>query len=66
MGIMDWYNKKLKNLNVWDIGALKIYVLLFGMIIGAYFPEWVMQNLLIIVAVIVLLMIKLLYKVFKK
>ena len=66
MGIMDWYDKKIKSLNVWDIGALKVYVLLIGMIIGAYFPEWVMQNLLIIVIVIVLLMIKLLYKVFKK
>ncbi len=66
MGIMDWYNEKLKKLDVWDIAALKVYVLLIGMIIGAYFPEWVMQNLLIIIVVIVLLMIKLLFKVFKK
>lgn len=66
MGIMDWYNNKIKKLNVWDIGALKVYVLLFGMIIGAYFPEFVMQNLLIIIIVIALLIIKLIWKVFKK
>lgn len=63
---MDWYNEKIKKLNVWDIGALKVYVLLIGMIIGAYFPGFVMQYLWIIVAIIVLLMLKLLYKVFKK
>ena len=66
MGIMDWYNGKIKKLNVWDIGALKVYCLLIGVVIGAYFPEFVMQHLWTIIAVIVLLMIKLLYKVFKK
>ena len=66
MGIMDLYDKKIKSLNVWDIGALKVYVLLIGMIIGAYFPGFVMQYLWIIVAIIVLLMLILMYKVFKK
>lgn len=66
MTIMDWYNEKLKNLNVWDIAAVKTYCLLIGIVIGAYFPEFVIQYLWIIIAVIVVLMIKLLYKIFKK
>jgi hypothetical protein len=66
MGIMDWYNKQLKKLNVWDIGAVKTVSFLFGIIIGAYFPGFVMQYLWIIIAVIVLLTIKLMLKMFKK
>ena len=63
---MDWYNKRIKKLDVWDIAALKTACLLIGVVIGSYFPEFVMQNLLIIIVVIVLLMIKLMFKVFKK
>lgn len=66
MGIMDWYNEKLKNLNVWDIAALKTYCLLIGIVIGAYFPEFVIKYLWTIIAIIVLLIIKLMFKVFKK
>ena len=66
MGIMDWYNGKIKNLNVWDIGALKVCMLLIGMIIGAYAVGFVKSYLWTIIAIIVLLMIKLMLKVFKK
>jgi putative Mn2+ efflux pump MntP len=66
MGLIAWYNEKIKKLNVWDIGALKTYVFLFGLIIGAYFPGFVKQYLWVIIILIILLVIKLIYKVFKK
>ena len=66
MGIIDWYNGKIKNLDVWDMAALKTYCLLIGVVIGAYISDFTKQYLWIIIAVIVLLMIKLLYKVFKR
>lgn len=66
MGIIDWYNGKIKNLDVWDIAAIKTYALLFGLVIGAYTSDFVKQYLLIIIVLIALLLIKILYKVFKK
>ena len=66
MTIMDWYNQRLKNLDVWDIAALKTYCLLIGVVIGAYIPGFVQTYFWILIAIIVLLMIKLLYKIFGK
>ncbi|MFH0867919.1 MAG: hypothetical protein V1831_01280 [Candidatus Woesearchaeota archaeon] len=66
MAIMNWYNKKLKKLNIWDIGALKTYCLLTGIVIGAYIPGFVNQYFWILIAIIAVLMVKLMYKVFKK
>ena len=66
MGVMDWYNKKIKKLNYWDIATLKIACLLIGIVIGAYIPGFVQQYFWISIVIIVLLMIKLIYQVFKK
>jgi uncharacterized membrane protein len=66
MSIMDWYDKQIKKLNYWDIASVKTASFLIGIIVGAYYPGFVMQYLWVIIIIAVLLMIKLLYKVFKK
>lgn len=66
MGLMKWAEKKMKNLNVWDISILKTYCLLIGMVIGAYVAGFVKQYLWYFLIVIVILMIRLLTKFFKK
>ena len=41
MGLIQWAEKRTKALNMWDIGVLKIYCVLFGMIVGAYASSFV-------------------------
>ena len=66
MQFSKWYNNRIKKMNVWDIGALKMCCLLVGMILGAYVAGFVKQYLWVFIVLIVLLCIKLLYKIFKK
>ena len=52
---------KLLKTKIWswyDIGLLKWSVLLFGMIAGAYFHDFVMQHVLVILIAAVLLVIR--------
>ena len=41
MGLIQWAEQRTKGLNIWDIGVLKIYCVLFGMIVGAYVSSFV-------------------------
>lgn len=55
MGIFRWAEERTRALNMWDIGVLKIYCALFGVIIGAYFAEGVKANVgLFVITVFVL------------
>jgi hypothetical protein len=52
---------KLFRTKIWswvDIGLLKWSVLLFGTIVGAYFHDFVMQHVLVILIMAVLLVIR--------
>ena len=52
---------KLLRTEIWnwyDIGLLKWSVLLFGMMAGAYFHDFVMQHVLVILIAAVLLVIR--------
>jgi hypothetical protein len=52
---------KLLKTKIWswsDIGLLKLSVLLFGMIVGAYFHDLVMQYVRVILIAAVLLVIR--------
>jgi len=52
---------KLLRTKIWswcDIGLLKWSVLLFGMIAGAYFHDFVMQHVLVILIAAILLAIR--------
>lgn len=66
MGLFQWAEKKVEKLNIWDIGILKVYVLLIGMVIGAYVANFVQMYVWYFIAVIVVLMIVLLRKFFSK
>ena len=55
MGIIRWAEERTRALNMWDIGVLKIYCALFGVIIGAYLSDEVKANVgLFVLAVFVL------------
>jgi hypothetical protein len=52
---------KLLKTKIWrwsDIGLLKLSVLLFGMIVGAYFHDLVMRHVRVILIAAVLLVIR--------
>ena len=44
MGAFEWAESNTSALTIWDIGVLKIYCVLFGMIVGAYIPNFVTQH----------------------
>ena len=46
MGILQWAEKKTKGMTIWDIGVLKVYCVLFGVIVGAYLSSFVRENVL--------------------
>jgi|TARA_B100001964_G_scaffold242946_1_gene319354 energy-coupling factor transporter transmembrane protein EcfT len=66
MGLFGWYAKQIKKLHYCDIAAIKTVSFLIGIIVGAYYPDFVMQYLWVIIAIIIVLTLKLLYKIFKK
>ncbi len=44
MGAFEWAENRTSALTIWDVGALKVYCVLFGMIVGAYIPAFVTQH----------------------
>jgi len=66
MGLLKWTNEKTKNLDLWDIAALKLYCTIFGIVVGAYISTFVKQYLFVFIVLFALLGIKLVYKMFKK
>lgn len=55
MGILQWAEKKTKGMTFWDIGILKVYCVLFGVIVGAYLSSFVRENVVwFVVCVLVL------------
>jgi hypothetical protein len=55
MGVFQWAERRAKGLTIWDIGALKIYCVLFGVIVGAYLSTFVRQQVLWFVAAVLVL-----------
>jgi hypothetical protein len=41
--LMKWTKTVVKKMTVWDVSLLKIYVILIGIIIGAFIPLFVRQ-----------------------
>ena len=53
-----YFNNRVKQANMWDIAALKVYVLLIGLVIGAYFSNFIKENVTVfIIGIIVFLFI---------
>lgn len=55
MGLIQWAEAKTRALNIWDIGILKIYCVLLGMIVGAYLSSFVQQHVAWFVLAVILL-----------
>ena len=41
VAFLEWADQKVKTRTIWDIGVLKIFCVIVGMIIGAYYAEFV-------------------------
>lgn len=55
MGIIEWAERRTKAMTLWDVGVLKVYCVLFGVIVGAYIPMFVKENLLFLVSSVLIL-----------
>jgi hypothetical protein len=67
MGLIAFLEKKTnENFTFWDIGLLKTYGAIPGLILGAFFPEFIKQYLWLFIAVFVVLMFRYLYLLFIK
>ncbi|RLI99884.1 MAG: hypothetical protein DRP06_02835 [Candidatus Aenigmatarchaeota archaeon] len=66
MGIVEWSEKKIRNLSIWEFALVKITLVLVGIMIGAYLSTFVQQYALYFVTVIAVLYAVLLYRVFGK
>jgi len=65
MGFFQWADKKVKAQTIWDIGVLKIFCTLVGMVIGAYFSLFVKANLWSFIIVALVLFIYLIIRFFR-
>jgi hypothetical protein len=54
------------NFTNWDYGFLKIYGLIPGLILGAFFPAFVKEYLWVFVAIFLILLTRYLYLLFVK
>ena len=66
MKLIDWAENKINQMNIWDIGFIKMLLLLVGMIIGAYISEFIISNIFIFAGIAVFLYILITYKFYKK
>ena len=65
MGLMSWIDKKSVKLSAWDIAFVKIGAMIFGLIIGAYFPALIKQYVILLIVLFILFSTKPLYAAFK-
>ena len=49
-----------------DLGLLKLYGALFGLVMGAYFPDFARRYLPVLVGLFLLLLVRFLYLLFRK
>ena len=66
MGFKKYFEEKIHKLTLWDMYLIKIVLIIFGIIIGAYISTFVKQYLWYFVGAFVMLYAILLYRFFKK
>ena len=64
MAFYEWADKKVKTQTIWDIGVLKIFCVVVGMIVGAYYAEFVLRYQMWFIIAGVLLFIVLMIRFF--
>ena len=66
MTFLRHYSQKIRsNFTTVDLGLLKLYGALFGIVLGAFFPEFVLRNLTVFISAFILLLIRFLYLLLK-
>lgn len=65
MGLMSWVDKKSEKISAWDIAFVKIGAMIFGLIVGAYFPVLVKQYVILLIVLFILFSAKPVYAFFK-
>ncbi len=55
MGVFEWAERRSNALTIWDIGVLKIYCVLFGIVVGAYISLFVREHVWWFVATVLIL-----------
>ena len=67
MRLFQFLEEKVdKNYGFWDIGLLKTYGAIPGLIIGAYFPKQVISILPILIVIFIVLLLRYSYLLFIK
>jgi len=66
MSLFSWIETKIQKYSIWDFGVLKLCVVVFGIIIGAYISTFVKDNLGIFIAIFVVSYAYLIYSFFRK
>ena len=64
MGIFKWADEKIKAQTIWDVGILKLFCCLAGLILGAYLSDFVFRFMGWFLAISVLLFIILMFRLF--
>lgn len=60
----EYFEKKVARMNLWDIGTLKLYVMSIGLVVGAFFPDFIKTYLSVFIAIIVITLTYLMYGLF--
>ena len=61
-----FYARMHSTFTFWDYGFLKMYGAIAGLVLGAYFPEFVKNNLIWLVAIFLILLFRYSYLLFFK
>lgn len=64
--IEKMYDRMFNNFTRWDYGFLKLYGWSFGIILGAYFPEFVKNYVWIFASIFLMLLARYVYVLFLK
>ena len=65
MELISWIDYKSGKLSAWDIAFAKIGAMIFGLIIGAYFPVLIKQYVILLIVLFILFSTKPLYDAFR-
>ncbi|MDD7913858.1 hypothetical protein [Polaribacter ponticola] len=59
-------NRIKQNFNIWDLAMIKWVGILFGLLVGAYYADFIKNNTTILVAILLLIGFWLAFKMLKK
>ena len=59
-------NRIKQNFNIWDLAMIKWVGILFGLLVGAYYADFIKNNTTILVVIVLLIGLWLAFKMLKK